>query len=250
MNGSNVCNEQALVGYLYGECEQAERAAVEAHLATCPACERELEAMRGLRVGMGAWEPPEMALGFQIVRTSETPRPQARWRLSPAWLTAAAATLILAAGAALANLELRIDDNGVTVLTGWQRPDTTQTIRSGSDGELPWSADLVALEHTLRSEIARQTRTQAAATTPASTAGSSDEGDRVLRRVQALIAESEQRHQRELALRVAQVAREVEAQRQADLLEIQQGFGELAGVTGAEVARQRELMNYLIRVSQ
>ncbi len=74
MNGSNVCNEQALVGYLYDECEPAERSAVEAHLATCPACERELEAMRSLRVQMGAWEPPEMALGFQIVRASETPR--------------------------------------------------------------------------------------------------------------------------------------------------------------------------------
>ena len=108
----------------------------------------------------------------------------------------------------------------------------------------------MALERTLRSEIARQTRTQAAATPLASTAGSPDEDDRVLRRVRALVAENEQRHQRELALRVAQVARELEAQRQADLLEIQQGFGQLAGVTGAEVARQRELMNYLIRVSQ
>ncbi|MBI3263529.1 MAG: hypothetical protein HYZ58_10320, partial [Acidobacteria bacterium] len=44
--------------------------------------------------------------------------------------------------------------------------------------------------------------------------------------------------------------REFEAQRRVDLTRIEQGFGRLEGVTGQEAARQRELLNYLVRVSQ
>ena len=248
MNGSVECNGETLVGYLYGESKPEERAAIEAHLTTCPACSRELDEMRGVRVRLDAWEPPETALGFQIVRASDTVKPRTRWLLSPAWLAAAAATLVLAAGAAMANLELRFDDGGVTVLTGRPRPEAPAP--SGDPGDRPWQEDLVALERTLRSELARQARPQAAASPSVAREVSSDVPDATLGRMQALLAESEARFQRELALRVAQVTREMEAQRQADLLEIRQGFGQLAGMTGAEVARQRELMNYLIRVSR
>ena len=41
-----------------------------------------------------------------------------------------------------------------------------------------------------------------------------------MRRVRALLEESEKRQQRELALRVAEVLRDVNAQRQADLMKI------------------------------
>ena len=56
--------------------------------------------------------------------------------------------------------------------------------------------------------------------------------------------------ERELALRVSQVTTDVESQRRADLVRIEQNMGQIEGLTGAEAARQRELLNYLVRVSQ
>jgi hypothetical protein len=53
-----------------------------------------------------------------------------------------------------------------------------------------------------------------------------------------MIDQSEQRQQRELALRVSQVAREVDTQHQADLLQIQQNVGQT-----------QDLMEYLVRTS-
>jgi hypothetical protein len=72
----------------------------------------------------------------------------------------------------------------------------------------------------------------------------------LLRRVRALVDESEQRQQRELALRVADVIRDVESQRRADLVKIERSLGAIQSNTGVEVMKQRELLNYLVRVSQ
>jgi hypothetical protein len=72
----------------------------------------------------------------------------------------------------------------------------------------------------------------------------------VLRQIQALIDESEVRQQRNLALRVAELSRDFDLQRRAALVESKQGLGQLEGRTEAEVARNREMMNYIMRVSQ
>ena len=73
----------------------------------------------------------------------------------------------------------------------------------------------------------------------------------IFRRVKALIDESERKEQRELALRVAEVSRDVQAQRQGDLAKIERSLGVLQNNTGFEVMRQRELLNSLaVRVSQ
>ena len=61
----------------------------------------------------------------------------------------------------------------------------------------------------------------------------------LLQRVRAMIDQSEQRQQRELALRLSQVTREVDTQHQADLLRIQQDFGH----------QQEATMEYLVRTS-
>jgi hypothetical protein len=63
--------------------------------------------------------------------------------------------------------------------------------------------------------------------------------ERLLQRVRAMIDQSEQRQQRELALRLSQVAREVDTQHQADLIRIQQDFGH----------QQEATMEYLVRTS-
>ena len=56
----------------------------------------------------------------------------------------------------------------------------------------------------------------------------------ILRRVRDLLAQSESRQQQELALRIAQVIRDVDAQRLADLSRIQQGLGRIDAMTTAE----------------
>jgi hypothetical protein len=75
--------------------------------------------------------------------------------------------------------------------------------------------------------------------------------DEVIRRFRTLVRDSEQRQQRELALRVAEVARDVQAQRQADLVRIDRTLGVLQNNTGIAVRRQEQLLNSLaVRVSQ
>ena len=68
--------------------------------------------------------------------------------------------------------------------------------------------------------------------------------------MRALIDESERRQQRELALRVAEVMRDLDTQRRADLVKIDRSLGVVQNNTGVEVMKQRELLNYLVRVSQ
>jgi hypothetical protein len=71
----------------------------------------------------------------------------------------------------------------------------------------------------------------------------------VLRQVRTMIDQSEAKQQRELALRLADVVRDFDTQRRADLLQVQQNLGQLEGQTGEAVARNRDLLNYIVRTS-
>jgi hypothetical protein len=118
----------------------------------------------------------------------------------------------------------------------------------------PWRADLAALERQLRSEFRAAGQPglglqQTSAQTGFAAVNSARDGE-ILRRVRALLEESERKQQRELALRVAQVIRDVNAQREADLVKIDRSLGLIQNNTGVEAMKQRELLNYLVRVSQ
>jgi hypothetical protein len=63
--------------------------------------------------------------------------------------------------------------------------------------------------------------------------------EQLMQRVRAMIDQSEQRQQRELALRISQFATEEHTQHQADMLRIQQNLGQ----------QQDEVMNYLVRTA-
>jgi hypothetical protein len=71
----------------------------------------------------------------------------------------------------------------------------------------------------------------------------------VVQQVRVLLADSEERQRKEFAFRLAQVVRDVENQRGADLRRIEQNLRHLEGVTGEQVQGQHEMMNYLRRVS-
>ena len=106
--------------------------------------------------------------------------------------------------------------------------------------------ELAALEERLRAELSRLST--AAATTPAAPAQTASRVDdeAFMTRVRSLLAESEERQRGELALRTAQVLRDIEIQRKVDMATVQQNIGQLQGTTGAELRQQRELYNQLI----
>lgn len=269
-------DKEMLIGYLYGECDADDRRAVEAHLASCQECADEVAAFGGVRQALAEWTPPNPVTGFRIVREEEeAPRGQVlrppRWwqRSLPAAARVAAAVLLFFGGAALANLDIHYGADGLTVRTGWRHaapagaaggvvaqsaPAPTPVSASApSPDAAPWRTDLIALERQLRGDLAGQIESVRAAS-PQAGATSGMDDPRVLARVRALIddsiARSEQRQQREFAYRVAQLQGEVGAQRRADLIKLQQGLGWVQGQTGAEVAQQRQLINYLLTVSQ
>lgn len=253
----------ALVGYMYGECEPAERREIDQHLRVCPACAAELEALGATRIQLAAWTPPDAQLGFRMVSDarpfdsaqggpSSVVRPASsgvegppRWwaRPIPAWAQAAAAAAIFAAGLSLGVLRgTSSDGNSPAVAAG-----TVATASSAASPTVASVSDLTALEQRLRSEMALMRSSSAPAGT--SQAASASEAQ-ILARVRALIDESEQRQQRELALRTAQVVRDFDSQRRVDLNNVRSIVGQVEGTTGAEIARQQQTLQYLMRVSQ
>jgi hypothetical protein len=269
MNLVMRCEEKdRLIAYLYGEDTPADRAAVESHLARCAACAEEAEALGAVRADLSTWIAPEVELGYKVVRDAAPAPPSGtrQWRPAPAWAAAAAAVLVLAAGAGLSNLQVEYGGGAVTLRTGWWQPGSaanpvapspppsagaTAAGAAATEDDPAWRAALAETERRLRAEFARtaQAGGAQAGAVPAA-AGAPARSDDLLRQVRALVEESERRQQRELALRLTQVVQDVEAQRRADLVRIDQNMGQIEGLTGEEAARQRELLNYLVRVSQ
>jgi anti-sigma factor RsiW len=252
--------DEALVAFLYDDGGDArEMRAFEAHLMTCPRCSEELAELRGVRAQLARWTPPEPA--FVITNgnpNSGNPQSAIRnprwWREIPAWAQVAAALLVLGASAGIANLDVRYDANGVSVRTGWMTPssrDTQDSAPAPSEGTrsasgaaqpgtaaAPWRTDLAALERQLTGELRAM---KASTARPASPPDAE-----VLRRVRALVDESEKRQQRELALRVAEVFRDISAQRQADLVKIDRTLNAVENNLGVEVMKDRQKLNTLI----
>jgi hypothetical protein len=253
--------DQAIVSYLYGDdggFDAVERAEFDAHLASCDGCRAELGAFEDVRMSLGKWSPPEPAglIGRQSPATRHQPptlgeppaaRLQRSWYEIPAWAQVAAAMLCLGVGAGIANLQVRYDGNGLQVRTGWS---TGGTAAAGASNPVmsaavldnaPWRTELTALEQRLRADLGQPSGTVAGAAAPADALNTE-----ALRRVRALVDESERRQQRELALRLAEAVREVNAQRQADLVRIDRNIGAMQNNTGREMLRQRnEMLNYV-----
>jgi uncharacterized tellurite resistance protein B-like protein len=245
MSDTFQCGDNtALVSFLYDECEPGERAAIDAHIALCAACAAEVAALQSARLQLASWTPPEADLGFAIVRPRASDSPGSRalrpggWfrQPMPAWAQAAAACLIFGAGLSLG------------VLRGTSLNTSSSAQRAATDNVVSPAAvtatDLTALEQRLRAEMAELRAV------PASTAAAPQTNNaQILAQVRALIDESEQRQQGALALRTAQVVRDLDLQRRVDLAQIQNKVGQIEGLAGAEVREQREMINYLMRVS-
>ena len=248
--------EEFLVAYLYDDLPPDERQSFTAHLSRCRECRAELDDLRDVRSDLVHWAPPSPA---RLLTCSPVSARRSRvWSALaeiPAWTQVAAALLVLGVAAGIANLQVRVDDNGFTVRTGWAAPDrltdagSPQPAASAPQEQpAPWRADLAALETALRAEL----ENAGPAARRASLADdSASDNAAVLRQVRALIAASESNQRRELALRVAELHRDVQAQRNGDLQRIQGTFTVLENRTTGEIVKQgRVLNNLLTRVSQ
>jgi hypothetical protein len=228
----------ALVAYLYEEGEPEIREVIAGHLTRCAACSSEIDGLRLTRQSLQAWVPPVPELMFQM--PVPTPEPRVPWWRAPlpAWAQAAAAVLIFGVGLSVGLVR---GDVNAPPHEPSPEPVATTTI------DTPSRTDLSRLEQRLRTEMA-QMRTAAA--TPVRQASSDDD---MMKKVEALVAQSEERQRREFTLRSVEMAREFEAQRRIDMATVRETVGQFQGVAGTEIRQQREAIdriNNFIRVSQ
>jgi anti-sigma factor RsiW len=251
--------DEALISYLYGDLDDAGRTSFDEHLESCTACRGELEMLRGVRGQLAMWQPPEPKVvtlpaartAIFDPRSTTPPRRTAAaerrwsWRELPAWAQVAAALLFVGIAAGIANLDVRYDANGLTVRTGWSRA-AAPSVATSAPKDTATHADLAALEQQLRAELrAVQVSTHADAA-PGRTVSDAE----VLRKVRALVDDAEKRQQTELALHIGELIRDVNAQRQADLVRIDRTLGLVQNNIGVEVLKQRQQVNYLMRANQ
>lgn len=246
-------SKELLIGYLYDDLDAAERRACDTHLLACLECRVELAALTVTRGHFASWTPPEPDLALRMVRGAAAPPSM---RLAP-WGLAAAAALVLAASAAIANLEVRYGGDGLTVRTGWTQgggqiadaaPAALQTVAAGGDA-VAAREDFEGIYRRLQEieTVLRQAPVQSAQVAKAAPSATTDAD--LLKRVRQFITEAEARQQREVALQMAQMFRDFDRQRRTDLAAIQQGVGQYQGLTNAELATTRDLVNQLVRVS-
>ena len=235
-------NQDALLDYLYEEGDAAQRLAVAQHLQECAACAVAVLEFQNVRGMLIDWTSPAADLGFRIVQEGERPDtiadkesrrgwawgwPKATGRATP-WLQAAAAAMVFAAGMAVSQLNVDYTNGRVVVSIG---SPAQENVRQASI-TLP-AENMVAPNRPLTLEEIDRLITDRLGANPSGT-----DREELFQRVRAMIDQSEQRQQRELALRLSQVSREVDTQHQADLLKIQQDFGQ-----------QQEALEYIVRTS-
>jgi hypothetical protein len=255
----------ALVSLLYDDFEPGvdpSRELLEAHVLACATCLAEYEALGGVRAQLAAWIAPDVPLGFKVVRAAEplTWRQRfAGWSSAARALPAAAAAVIVLGGAAaLARLDVRYDQAGLTVRTGWGHS-------SGAPASTDDAAALRQELAALRGEVARLGTASAASVTatggplagdpqpvaPVAVSASASatatpltaaQGAALLRSFRQALDESEMRQQQNLQLRISEVTRDFDLQRRQDLVQIEQGFGR-------QETQRQQMLDYIRRVS-
>jgi transcription initiation factor TFIIIB Brf1 subunit/transcription initiation factor TFIIB len=250
-----MCDEELLVGYLYDELSPAERRTMEEHLLSCAACRGEVKDLRRTRTMLTSWAAPDPALDLQVVRGADIAARRARsWTVSPAWGLAAAAILVLSVASAVSNIEINYGPEGVTLRTGIaQRPSSPAAAPVALPPALGAAGEGASLQREIQALGQRLQALEAGAVSQPAVAArptGSPVANESIRVARQLIAESESRQQQELARRISQVLRDVEASRRVDLDRTQRALAEVQGLTDTTLIRQREMENHFLRVVQ
>lgn len=249
-------SKELLVSFLYDELDTTEKQAFREHLGSCADCRDEMAGLQSTQRHLGSWAPPDPDLGFRIVRNSPAPvSAPRRLRVSPVWGLAAAAVLVLAAGAAVANIEVQYGGEGLVLRTGWNRgvsadprrvaTDAPDAMPPGRATPVDWKQQAEALERRVR-QLEASASTTRAVSVPAGSAAADAE---VLRRVSEMVDQSESRQQRVMATRIAQQTRDIDARRKVDLAVIDQSLMRLQNTSGAELRQSRDLMQRMYRAT-
>jgi hypothetical protein len=246
-----MCDKELLIGYLYGELRLSDRDAFERHLKECAECHAEVEGLSGTRTHLQSWTPPTPELGFEIVRAPERGRlPAKRWGLSPAWGLAAAAMLVGAVSAAIANVEVTVGTNGVTMRTGWNRAADTRAAAAPADAAT--SAELQRVNARMRdleARLASLANAPAVVQTSASAAPPARMSDaELIRTMRTLLDQSEERQQGVLASQILRVSRDMETARRIDFDRLRQGVQMAQGTAFEAVQRQKQFEDLYVRV--
>jgi hypothetical protein len=243
----HMCDsKELLVAYLYDELDSSAKRTYESHVSSCAECRDEIASLRATRGQLAGWTPPEPDFGFRIVRGAAAP-PPSRFRITPAWGLAAAAMLVLAIGAAIANLDVRYGPDGLAVRTGWQHSTGAPATDPNGATPVDWKVRAEALDKRVRDLEQAIARSEAS---PIQRAAVSDRADAaVLEQVRELVGQSETRQQRALAARLQQLTRDFDAQRRVDLAAIDQGMARLQSTSGAEVKQYRDAIQRIYRAT-
>jgi hypothetical protein len=254
-----MCNKEHLVAYLYGELSGRDRAAFEAHVRGCAECREELKDLGLTRQHLASWSPPDPGFDFAVVRTRRTaaPAPRLLTFVPRRALAAAAAVLILAGAAAIANVEMRYGPDGFVVRTGWGSAARPSGPAAGSVPQaaapapqaVPATASSEQIEAAigaLRLRLDELEHQQSAGTSSPARAGQTGMSPAELRRV---LAESEARQRTEMALQVAQIWKDFNAVRARDFARVQEVVGRAQGQTNFQLKQHRDSIESLYRVS-
>ena len=154
-----MCDDrERLIGYVYEECDPAERREIEAHVASCDTCRVEIDGLRAVRTDLLAWDVPEHE---SVWRPFVQPRVTPSWRDIPVWALAAAASLLLVAGLAGGALtELLLHRSHDAGQTASAPPAAVQTAGVSQNDLTELQKRIITM---MRSELETRERVQAPA---------------------------------------------------------------------------------------
>ena len=213
-----VCADYSndLMEVLYGEAPPATVQRLEEHLKGCAACREEKAALEGVRRKLGAWTLP--ALG-----PVRRPSP---WLLSFRGLAAAAVLVFgLGTGLGLSGTEVRWSDGHLSVRLG----------RSPAE-----------VDRLLAEQKEHLTAAEASPRIPAAEKGPAVTESDLLKKVEDMIRESDERHAELVRTSLDSYSQKLETQRRLDLARMSASLSYLDGKTGQDAARTAQLVGYVL----